>query len=205
MFSQRLSGSRPNPAINGRLRTIHPPFLGIGYANDPVELQLSSIVNASNPFQLPAWSEINREQRRRARFKKMVFTIIAVIVLLLIGLLIEGCQSERAALAIPAPPSGQVQAVPTVPPTEAASAELQRPAVSPQSEPAATSPAAPAISDEKKVPVASQSGAIYVVKSGDTLTRIARTYRTTIGAIEAANGLTGDHILVGAKLKIPEA
>jgi len=44
-----------------------------------------------------------------------------------------------------------------------------------------------------------------VVKSGDTLTRIAKTHGTTIQAIEAANGLTDDRILVGAKLKIPEA
>jgi nucleoid-associated protein YgaU len=154
-------------------------------------------VNASNPFQLPAWSEINREQRRRARFKKTVITIIAVIVLLLIGLLIEGCKSERAALATPPPPSGQVQAVPTTPPAAIVSAELQKPTVNPPSEPAASSEAA--------TPVASQAGTVYVVKSGDTLSRIAKTHGTTIQAIEAANGLTDDRILVGARLKIPEA
>jgi len=180
------------------------PLLGICYADDSIE-QLGSIVNTTNPFQLPAWSEINREQRRRARFKRTVISIIAAIVLLLIGLLIEGCKSERAALATPAPPSGQVQAVPTIPQTEDASTEIQKPAAGPQSEPAATAPAAPAVAKENPVPYASQSGAVYVVKSGDTLTRIARTHRTTIQAIETANGLTGDHILVGAKLKIPEA
>jgi peptidoglycan endopeptidase LytE len=51
----------------------------------------------------------------------------------------------------------------------------------------------------------SHSEAVYIVKSGDTLTRIARTYGTTVKAIEAANDLNGDRIVVGLKLKIPEA
>ncbi len=43
----------------------------------------------------------------------------------------------------------------------------------------------------------------YVVKSGDTLTRIARTHGTTIKALEAENNLTTTRIKVGQKLKIP--
>ena len=35
----------------------------------------------------------------------------------------------------------------------------------------------------------------YVVKSGDTLGRIARAHRTTVRAIKAANGLTSDRIV----------
>jgi LysM repeat protein len=162
-------------------------------------------VNATNPFQLPAWSEINREQRRRARFKKTVISIIAAIVLLLIGLLIEGCRSEREAMAPPPTPLSRVQTVPTVAETPIASATEPKPVVTPQSEPAGPSPAAPPVAQANTVPKASQSGTVYEVKSGDTLTRIARTYGTTIKAIESANGLTGDRIVIGAKLKIPEA
>jgi LysM repeat protein len=44
---------------------------------------------------------------------------------------------------------------------------------------------------------------IYTVKSGDTLTKIARTYGTTVKAIESANNLTTAQIKVGQKLKIP--
>jgi LysM repeat protein len=154
-------------------------------------------VNTTNPFQLPAWSDINREQRRRARFKKTVISIIAAIVLLLIGLLIEGCRSEREAITTPMPAPDQVQAATTTPQIPMASAAEQKPAVNPQSEPAAFSKPA--------TPDASQSGTVYVVKSGDTLSRIAKTHGTTIQAIEAANGLTDDRILVGAKLKIPTA
>jgi LysM repeat protein len=44
---------------------------------------------------------------------------------------------------------------------------------------------------------------IYSVKSGDTLTKIARQYSTTVKAIESENNLTTTKIKVGQKLKIP--
>jgi LysM repeat protein len=43
----------------------------------------------------------------------------------------------------------------------------------------------------------------YTVKSGDSLTRVAKAHGTTIKAIRAENKLTTDHIKVGQKLKIP--
>ena len=45
--------------------------------------------------------------------------------------------------------------------------------------------------------------ASYTVKSGDTLTKIAKSHGTTVKAIESANGLTTTKIKVGQKLKIP--
>jgi LysM repeat protein len=44
---------------------------------------------------------------------------------------------------------------------------------------------------------------IYAVKSGDTLTKIAKANGTTVKAIEAENNLTTTKIKVGQKLKIP--
>jgi LysM repeat protein len=44
---------------------------------------------------------------------------------------------------------------------------------------------------------------IYIVKSGDTLSKIAKRYGTTIKAIESENGLSTTRITVGEKLKIP--
>jgi len=143
-------------------------------------------MNASNPFQVPAWAEINREQRRRERFKKTVIAIIVVTTLLLVGLLIEGCKSERASMSTSAAPASnvpEVSSIPTLP---------------------TTPPAKPVRTDTPTVD-ASHPINLYVVKSGDTLTRIARTYGTTVKAIEAANDLNGDRIVVGLKLKIPEA
>lgn len=44
---------------------------------------------------------------------------------------------------------------------------------------------------------------VYTVKSGDTLTTIAKKFGTTIKAIESANNLLTTKIKVGQKLKIP--
>ena len=46
-------------------------------------------------------------------------------------------------------------------------------------------------------------GETYVVKSGDTLTKIAKAHGTTVKAIEAASDLSTTKIKVGQKLKIP--
>jgi LysM repeat protein len=45
--------------------------------------------------------------------------------------------------------------------------------------------------------------AMYTVKPGDTLGRIARRHHTTVRAIKAANELRTDRILAGQKLKLP--
>ncbi len=54
-------------------------------------------------------------------------------------------------------------------------------------------------------PAAAQGecSSIYQVRAGDTLTRIARSCATTVNALQAANGLTGDLIFVGQVLQIP--
>jgi LysM repeat protein len=47
------------------------------------------------------------------------------------------------------------------------------------------------------------SSEVYVVKTGDTLTKIAKSHGTTVKALEAANNLSTTRITVGKKLKIP--
>ncbi|HXJ76388.1 MAG TPA: LysM peptidoglycan-binding domain-containing protein, partial [Candidatus Dormibacteraeota bacterium] len=46
---------------------------------------------------------------------------------------------------------------------------------------------------------------VYVVKSGDTLSHIAKAHGVTTKALKSANGLDTDRIAVGTKLKIPTA
>lgn len=46
-------------------------------------------------------------------------------------------------------------------------------------------------------------GVRLTVKRGDTLWELARTYGVTVNAIQAANGLTGDLIVVGQRLLMP--
>ena len=51
----------------------------------------------------------------------------------------------------------------------------------------------------------SEGGETYVVKSGDTLTKIAKSHGTTVKAVESENNLSSTKIKVGQKLKIPAA
>jgi LysM repeat protein len=68
--------------------------------------------------------------------------------------------------------------------------------------PAGGSPAAaPAMGTSPAVE--STGGEAYTVKSGDTLTKIAKAHGTTVKAIKAASNLTTDHIKVGQKLTVP--
>lgn len=47
------------------------------------------------------------------------------------------------------------------------------------------------------------SGATYTVRSGDTLSAIASRNKVKLADLKAANGLSGDRIIVGQKLVIP--
>ncbi len=62
------------------------------------------------------------------------------------------------------------------------------------------SPTAPSGSGEAEAPPGVE---IYPVKSGDTLTKIARARGTTAAAIRQLNNMTTDRIYVGQKLKVP--
>jgi LysM repeat protein len=53
--------------------------------------------------------------------------------------------------------------------------------------------------------MASPDHVTYVVKSGDTLSSIAKIHETTVTALKAANGLKSDRIVVGRKLRMPES
>jgi LysM repeat protein len=75
-----------------------------------------------------------------------------------------------------------------------------------QPNPDATIRTAPPVSSENAATaIQPQTQTIYVIKSGDTLSRIAKVHGTTVKALKAANGLANDRIVVGAKLKIPTA
>lgn len=62
-------------------------------------------------------------------------------------------------------------------------------------------PVAPA-KPKKPVPEGAQT---YTVQAGDTLSKIAARYGTTVSALREANQISGDKIIVGQKLVIPGA
>jgi len=63
--------------------------------------------------------------------------------------------------------------------------------------------AAPTTAGDTASPGSGMGGETYTVKSGDSLTKIAKSHGTTVKAIEAENGLPTTKIKVGQKLKIP--
>lgn len=174
-------------------------------------------MSAQNPFQIPTCFKLDLEQRRRERFKKTVVTAVIVSVAVVIGLLIEGCVSEKSQNAVDQnqPQAGDVQnaiETPAPAPTKtlpAPAAQPMQPA--PQSISTTSLPMQPCpVAMVRKTaspaqPSPTAGGAVYLVKSGDTLSHIAREHKTTIQAIKVANQLDTDRIFVGEKLNIPSA
>jgi LysM repeat protein len=163
-----------------------------------------NIVNPSNPFQIPSCLQrADSQQRRRERFKKGFIAAVVAVVILLVGLLIAGCMSEQTAATTPVKKVTKSTDLPASWTNPALMVE-QKPKPGPQLNLNATSRTAPPVSKEKAM-TASHPEALYVVKSGDSLTRIAKVHGTTVKALKAANGLESDRIVVGARLKMPTA
>ena len=62
-----------------------------------------------------------------------------------------------------------------------------------------------AMSPTTATALANHNPSLYVVRSGDTLSRISKAHGTTIKALKAANGLKTDQIVAGRRLKLPES
>jgi len=237
-------------------------------------------MNTPNPL-IPggAFSQIHQKSRANARLA--VFTILAVHVVLLVGLLAQGCgpkKPEQTATGptneaiLPPLATNDLYFAPSNPPIVATAPVTNLPATNTWSEPLpvltdpivptkeytvirndnyskiakahgvtlkALSQANPTV-DPGKLKVgqkllipesvhtsaapahiaetlpAAQNGfspngsttgrtVPYVVKSGDTLARIARNHGVTVKSIRTANQLRTDQIKVGQKLKVPGA
>ena len=161
-----------------------------------------------------------RARKNRERVKLGVFAVLAAHLALVMGLLIEGCKRDDSAATVTPTPASEAAVASTNPPPVADATAETNPAVSPVSTPtpvappavsqsaplpmpepvAAPSPAPTTVSPE---PAVHRNDAFYVVKSGDTLSRIAKAHKTTLRALKAANGLKTDRIDAGRKLKLP--
>lgn len=157
-------------------------------------------MKTANPFQIPSCLQRNLEQRRQERFKKAVVGSVAAFAALLVALLIAGCMGEHSKSASTQTPAIAEASEPS-PAQEVVAAET-KPVVAVQSKPVAPPVVTPAAITP---PTISGSETFYVVKPGDTLSRIAKLHQTTVKTIKAVNGLSSDIIAVGAKLKLPTA
>ena len=211
----------------------------------------------NNPSPLiPQGSLLEQKTKRQSRVKLVVFAVLAVHVLGLTALLLQGCKREQ-----PAPPPETVvteqpmvdtnlppldtNMPPYITPTSAPPSMVETPVAAPAPTVTeytilkgdtffgiakkfgvtmkAVQDANPGVEPTKlkvgqkivipaatEAPVAGAAAMVgevgeqtYVVKAGDTLTKIASQHGTTVKALRAANGLTTDRIKVGDKLKIP--
>jgi LysM repeat protein len=173
-------------------------------------------VKKLNPFSGPGSLQADQQQRRREQFKTMVWAIVMANVVLFMGLLIQGCQQE--------PPASETSGGT---PVEAASSDTNGAAAAsaksdthapvatapegaptnilPEATPKVAPTTPPRAAGSQLTAPASTAQSRYVVKSGDTLSRIARAHKTTVQALKAANGLTSDRVVAGQTLKMPES
>jgi LysM repeat protein len=166
-------------------------------------------MSAQNPFQIPDCFKLDIEQRRRERFKKTVVTAVIVSAAVVVGLLIEGCVSEKSQTHTGANATENTVQTPapteTVTPASTPQAPEAGQTLSQSTLPVQSRPVAPINTATPVESSSSTSEAVYFVKSGDTLSRIAKTHGTTVKALKAANNLATDRIVVGEQLKIPTA
>ena len=163
------------------------------------------------------------ERRRRERFKIGVYAALGTAAFFLAGMLIQGCQNRQEAASVEPKTETTEQATnqslpqPTNP-TDPALATASRPEsnsaspapaseapLPPEPTPSASAASAPALTNTPPAAPVTAESAVYVVKHGDSLFKIARAHGTSVKALKGANGLKGDTIVAGRKLKIPRA
>lgn len=160
----------------------------------------------SNPFLTPGTPAVRLERQRRERFRLGVYCTLAALGVFVGAMLFQGCQKEQANS-----PSSQLalgtNSSPVDAPVPVPNQIAQSPAVSlPASVPEPTATNSLVNSSTLSVPEPAAHTAVaatYTVKRGDTLTKIARTHRTSVTAIKSANSLKTDRIVAGTRITLP--
>ena len=160
-------------------------------------------MKTANPFQIPSCVQRNLEQRRQERFKKAVVGAVAGFAALLIALLIAGCMGEHTKSASIEKPA--VSSASETMPAQNVAAVEPKPVVTVQPTPIAPQVVTPVALKTIAPVVISGPETFYVVKPGDTLSRIAKLHQTTVKTIKTVNGLNSDTLAIGMKLKLPTA
>ncbi len=137
----------------------------------------------------PAWRNLAGAPSARFSRRTILITGVgaAVVALLVIGNAFGILGGAPAPSASPTP-GASASFVPSPTASSASSSAEASPSIAPTVTPAPT-------------PGATQR--TYVVKANDSLNLIAQQFGTTVAAIKAANGLTGDTINIGQVLIIP--
>jgi LysM repeat protein len=161
-------------------------------------------VKALNPFDVPGSPQAEQRRIRRERFQFVVWTVVVANVLLLMGMLIQGCQREPASNETSGGSGSGAASSDTNGTGMAQQAQDTNAPISPTFEPPVTNKMAEAtVTNALPNPV--QGGAKqYVVVKGDTLHKIARRNGISIKALADANpGASNTKLKVGQRLQLP--
>ena len=163
-----------------------------------------------NPF-VPKGSLLEQQSKRRSHMKIAVSCVLAVGIVGLVAMLIQGCKRNDSGTDNTAdnnPPPSQ-QDTNSNPPIDTNAPPMTNPAGSNEAPVTAVPPVvAPAptpapIPTEVPAP-ASAAGSEYIVVAGDTLGKIAKKNGVSLRALEAANpDVNPKHLKVKQKLVIP--
>lgn len=168
-------------------------------------------MSGPSPF-IPQGSFLEQQNaKRRSTLRYVVFGILALHVVVVLGILLFGCQqagqkTEASSQPSTAPPATNAPTV--APPTPAARAQLP-------STPPVTDPLTPQLSATQNptlptttalVPAPPPATKTYSVAKGDTFSKIARANRVSVRALASANpGVVSTKLRVGQVLQIPVA
>jgi LysM repeat protein len=161
-------------------------------------------VKALNPFNAPGSPQAEQRRIRRERFKFVVWTIVVANVLLLMGMLIQGCQREPEASGTSGGSAAEMASSDTNGTAMTQPTPYTNVPVTPTFEALATNTTAEAtVTNAAPNPV--QGGAKqYVVVKGDSFHKIARANSISMKALADANpGVDSARLKVGQVLQIP--
>jgi LysM repeat protein len=167
-------------------------------------LVMSSDMKTLSPY-FPAVSLISvvRGRIERERFRKKLFIILAGPLTLGVGLVIHASSFQSRMMEEEAPRTIPKGATEVAPATSTTLASPPAP-VTAGSMTISLPPAAPtSLKQPQLTPATPPAEVLYVIKSGDTLTSIARTHGTTFKMIKALNNLSSERLVVGKTLKLP--
>jgi LysM repeat protein len=161
-------------------------------------------VKSLNPFDVPGSPQAEQRRNRRERFRFVVWTIVVANVLLLMGMLIQGCQREPAGNET----SGGSGSGAASSDTNGTGMAQQTPdtngPIAPTFEPPVTNKMAEApVTNALPNPI--QGGTKpYVVVKGDTFHKIAKRNGISLKALADANpGVSNTKLKVGQMLQLP--
>ena len=160
-----------------------------------------------NPF-VPKGSLLEQQSKRRSHLKIAVSCVLAVGIVGLVAMLIQGCKRDTSN-DNPLPTDQETNQVTTSqdtnnpPPVDTNAPPVNAGPVASNVPPPVVAPVVAPAPVETPAPVEA-SGTEYIVVSGDTLGRIAKKNGVSLKALEAANpDVNPKHLKVKQKLVIP--